>query len=224
MVDETTTETTETTTEVTTDEPTTEVVETKTETTTDDGKPEGSETTTEETTTTETESKVETKTESETTAESTDEPIDRVVPEAGDYVLPEGVPLHMAEFANEHGFTQEQFDATLKQFGGFLKVSKDANQKLLKDSGDAKTESWGEEKAYNLSLVRRALKQNDPEGTLTKMLNTSGYGNHPAVLDFFLKIGKSMKEGGFISGAIHRPQGKKTAATAMFGKEHPSAN
>lgn len=171
---------------------------------------------------TESTDKVETKT--QTTDDLAEEPDARVVPESGDYTLPEGVPPHLAEFANENDFTQAQLDATLKQFGGFIEGTKIAEQKLLRESGDAHVDSWGESKDYNLALVRRALKQNDPDGSLLTMLNATGYGNHPAVLDFFLSIGNSMKEGGFISGAIHRPEGKKTAASTMFGKSHPSAN
>ena len=74
----------------------------------------------------------------------------------------------------------------------------------------------------NLQLAQRALRQNDPTGALTKMLNESGYGNHPAVLDFLHAIGRSMQEGGFLKSSTNRPPGAKSAAQLLFGDNHPS--
>lgn len=172
-----------------------------------------------------TESTEQAETKPETKAESEEKPsIERMVPKAEDYVLPEGMPGNVAEFAAANDMTQDQLDKTLAQFSGYIANTKDVEKKILQDSGNKHVEEWGEKKDYNLALVRRALSQNDPDGSLGRMLNETGYGNHPAVLDFFLKIGNSMKEGGFIKGAVNRPEGKKTAASAMFGKSHPSNN
>ena len=151
-------------------------------------------------------------------------PIERVVPKAADYTLPEGVPIQVAQFANEADMTQEQLDTTLQYFGGYMKATNESQQKVIRESGDAFVEGWGKQKPYNLSLVRRALSQNDPDGELRSVLNSSGYGNHPAVLAFFLRIGNSMKEGGFLKGSVNRPAGQKTAAQTLFGKNHMSVN
>lgn len=160
----------------------------------------------------------------EQTTESTAEPekVERVVPEADKYNLPEGVPQNVAEFAHKNDMTQEQLDETLKEFGGYIQNTKIAEQKLLREQGEAHVKSWGEKADYNLSLVRRALAQNDPDGHLTKVLDDTGFGNHPVVLDFFLKLGDQLKEGGFLKGSVNRPPGKKTAAQTMFGNSHPS--
>lgn len=182
-----------------------------------------------ETTSTETEVKTETTEQVADPAPTTDDQAAeadiRVVPEADKYVLPEGVPPQLAQFASQNDMTQVQLDNALQYFGAYNKASTDSQAQFLEKQGEEHTEKWGDQKEYNLALVRRALSQNDPDGTLKDMLNTTGYGNHPAVLDFFLKIGNSMKEGGFISGAVHTPTGgKKSAAQTLFGSTHPSAN
>ena len=152
----------------------------------------------------------------------TSAPPSRVVPWAADYVLPEGIPRHVADFASNNDMTQEQVDSTLKQFGGYLKSGDMAQKTKLRTEGEAHVESWGSEKESNLSIVRRTLRQNDPDGTLRKALDETGYGNSPVVLDFVLKVGKYMQEGGFLKSAVNKPAGKKSAAQAMFGEGHPS--
>lgn len=137
-------------------------------------------------------------------------------------VLPEGVPPQIGEFAKAQGLSQGQLDATLQQFGGILQASETQKQDALRNLGEAHLKNWGSEADYKLNLARRALQQNDPSGGLAKALNESGYGNHPAVLDFLVTIGTSMKEGGFLKSAINRPPGKKTVAQAMYGDNHPS--
>jgi len=148
----------------------------------------------------------------------------RVVPAVADFVLPEGVPTNVAQFAFDNDMTQAQLDKTLETFAGYTQGAEVERQAVMKAEGEKLVESWGKVKTSNLSLVTRALSQNDPEGKLTEMLNESGYGNHPAVLNFFLKIGQSMQEGGFLKGSVNTPKGTSTAASAMFGENHPSAN
>ena len=158
-------------------------------------------------------------------AEPQDKPADRVVPEAADYVLPDNAPPGLAEFANKADLTQDQLDQTLAQFGGLMQQNEQFMKAEVLKNGTALTNSWGEKKDYNLSVVRRALKQNDTDGRLESMLNESGMGNHPAVLDFFLKIGTSMREGGFLKGANNnQTKAGMSAAQSMFGSSHPSNN
>lgn len=140
----------------------------------------------------------------------------RVVPKATEYKLPDGAPSELGEFANKNDMTQVQLDATVRQFGAILQGTKAAEQASLKTAGDAHIKNWGENGKFKLTLAKRALQQNDPEGTMAKALETSGYGNHPAVLDFLHTIGKSMEEGGFLKSAVNAPPGKKTLAQSMY--------
>ena len=175
------------------------------------------------------ESTVETKSTEQAETQTTEskaesETIERLVPEADKYNLPEGMSRDVATFARENDMTQDQLDKTLTQFGGYIDASKKQEQAVIRQQGDAHVKSWGEKSAYNLSLVRRAVAQNDPDGVLTKVLDDTGFGNHPVVLDFFLNLGTQLKEGGFLKGSVNRPPGKKTAAQSMFGKDHPSSD
>lgn len=145
-------------------------------------------------------------------------PVDgiRVVPKAAEYKLPDGAPPELGEFANKNDMTQIQLDATVRQFGAILQGTKAAEQASLKNAGDAHIKNWGENGKFKLTLAKRALQQNDPNGEMAKALDTSGYGNHPAVLDFLYTIGKSMEEGGFLKSAAPRVPGKKTLAQSMY--------
>lgn len=152
----------------------------------------------------------------EPTAEPETPPAERVVPEADGYVLPEGVPPVLGEFANKNGFTQEQLDATIAQFGEYSTAAQVVQQTAIREQGEALIKEWGNNAQYNLSLAKRALKQNDTTGELAKVLNESGYGNHPAVLTFLSKLGKDMQEGGFLKSSVTKPKGAKTMAQRMF--------
>lgn len=158
----------------------------------------------------------------EPTAEEAEKAPVRVVPKAEDYKLPDSVPERVAQFAHDNDMTQEQLDNTFKEFGSYMKLARDGEKQTMINDGHSHVQKWGKEKEYNLSIVRRALKQNDPKGELRAVLDESGFGNHPVVLDFLLKIGNSMKEGGFLKGAVNTPKGKQSAAQTLFGANHPS--
>lgn len=138
------------------------------------------------------------------------------------YQLPDGVPSSVADWANTHKLSQDQLNASLHFFGNVSQAQAQAQQQQLRLAGEAHIKNWGENRDYNLKLAQRALRQNDPNGALTKALNETGYGNHPAVLDFLLNLGKSMQEGGFLKSGTSRPPGSKSAAQAMYGDNHPS--
>jgi len=157
------------------------------------------------------------------TETSEDKPADRLVPDIDAYVLPEGVPVEMAQFAKDADYTQEQLDRTIEQFSTIVNANEQGKMQAQRKAGELHVKAWGKQKDYNLSLVQRALKQNDPEGNLSAMLDETGFGNNPAVLDFFLRVGNSMREGGFLKGSINTPKGTgNTAASAMFGGTHPA--
>lgn len=165
------------------------------------------------------------KAEPDTTVEPTEEVDDRVIPQVGEYELPEGVPESVAQFAFDNDMTQDQLNKTLGEFAGYVQGNEKAQKAVVRQQGDELVKSWGKQKEGNLSLVQRALAQNDPDGKLTEVLNETGFGNHPEVLNFFLRVGNSMREGGFLKGANNSPhQTGTSAALAMFGDNHPSSN
>lgn len=174
----------------------------------------------------ETSKETETSEKSTTSEASTDESektkTERVVPSPTEYKLPEGMPKDVGEFANKNDMTQEQLDNTLSFFGSYEEAKDTYQKEQLREAGENHVEKWGDKKDTNLSLVRRTLKTTDKDGKLTKLLDDTGFGNHPVVLDYFLGIAQEFKEGGFLPSEVNRPAGKASAAQAMFGKNHPS--
>ena len=60
-------------------------------------------------------------------------------------------------------------------------------------------EIGGDKFAESLAVAQKALKSfGSPE--LTKLLNDSGLGDHPDVIRFFHKVGKSISEDGMVQG------------------------
>lgn len=50
----------------------------------------------------------------------------------------------------------------------------------------------GEKLNENLAIANRALEAYDPQGEIRAMLTETGYGNHPALVRFFLAIGRDL--------------------------------
>jgi hypothetical protein len=122
----------------------------------------------------------------------------------------------MAEFAKQHDFTQGQLDASLQQFGSIIQASKTSEMATMRAAGEAHIKAMGTEGEHNMGLAKRALKQLDSAGKMTELLQTSGFGNHPTVIDFLHSIGNSLKEGGFLKSAANIPIKGKTAAERMY--------
>lgn len=146
-----------------------------------------------------------------TNAEETETPPERVVPGADGYTFPKGVPADFGKFANSLDMTQEQADGVLKAHTGM----KQAEMQAVREAGEAHVKNWGDRADYNMNLAKRAMKQHDPEGKLTELLNTTGFGNHPTVLEYFFTVGKGLQEGGFLKSELKAP-GEKTRAQRMY--------
>jgi len=140
-----------------------------------------------------------------------DAPPERVVPAADGYTLPEGIPADFGKFANSLDMTQAQADGVLQAQAGL----KQAEMQAVRTAGEAHIKSWGERADYNMNLAKRAMKQHDANGELAKLLNDTGFGNHPAVLDHFFTLGQALQEGGFLKSELKAP-GEKTRAQKMF--------
>lgn len=125
-------------------------------------------------------------------------------------------------FAADSQLSQEKVDGLVSAYQKTAQDATLAQQTAMRAEGEAFVESWGEAKEDNLAIVRESLKAVDEDGSVTKMLNESGYGNHPAILQMFLKIGDHLKEGGFLKSATNSPAAPLTAAQAMYGQTHPT--
>lgn len=148
------------------------------------------------------------------------------VPESYEYAMPEGIELDKA--------AADEFSAIAKE----LKLDQataqrvaDVGAKMAQRQTEAHTklvESWveqvktdpeigGDKLGENLAVARKAM---DTFGTpeLKDVLNSTGMGNHPAVIKAFYKAGKAISEDKFVAGSPKGPE------TDMAKRMFPSMN
>lgn len=137
------------------------------------------------------------------------------VPESYDLQMPEGLELDKA--------AADEFTAIAKE----LKLDQPTAQKLADvaakmqqrqmETHQKLVETWveqvktdkdigGDKLDENLGVARKALETfGTPE--LRDVLNATGFGNHPAIIKAFFKVGKAISEDRFVTGA---PKGADT--------------
>ena len=158
-----------------------------------------------------------------TTEQQTQEkPAEPQVPEAYEFKMPEGVELDKAaadEFsaiAKEHKLTQEQAQKFADIGAKMAQRQQEAHTKLVESWVEqVKTDKdiGGDKLDENLAVARKALETfGTPE--LRDVLNSTGLGNHPAVIKAFYKAGKAISEDRVVSG--QPAGGQRDAAKTLF--------
>jgi len=73
----------------------------------------------------------------------------------------------------------------------------------------ADPEFGGEKLQENLAIANRALEAYDPQGEIRAMLAETGYGNHPALVRFFLAIGRDLSPDRMVGSGrgVNNPNG-----------------
>ncbi|EDV9203259.1 peptidase [Salmonella enterica subsp. enterica serovar Monophasic] len=133
-------------------------------------------------------------------------------PEKYEFTAGEGVELDteaLKDFepvARDLNLTNEQaqklVDAYPKILAGVQQRQAEAWQKQTEgwaEAVKADKEIGGDKLTANLSAAQRALEQfGDPE--LKEYLDSTGLGNHPALVKAFIKVGKAMSEDKVVTG------------------------
>lgn len=84
----------------------------------------------------------------------------------------------------------------------------------------ADPEIGGEQMDANLALAKKAmLTFGTPE--LTEIIDTSGLGNHPALIKAFFKIGKAISEDTLLPGGAQVPAAKPSLAQQLYPNMNP---
>ncbi|MBD9985669.1 peptidase [Citrobacter portucalensis] len=148
-------------------------------------------------------------------------------PEKYEFQAGEGVELDteaLKDFepvARELNLTNEQAQKLVDAYPKILA----GMQQRQAEAWQAQTEQWaadvkadkeigGDKLTANLSAAQRALEQfGDQE--LKEYLDTTGLGNHPALVKAFVKVGKAMSEDGMVTG---KESGQRSAAEVLYGK------
>jgi hypothetical protein len=131
------------------------------------------------------------------------------VPEAYDLKMPDGIELDKAsaeefttiakELKLDQATAQKLADVAAKQ----AQRQVEAHTKLVEswvEQVKADKDIGGDKLEENLGVARKAL---DTFGTpeLRDVLNATGFGNHPAIIKAFLKVGKAISQDGFVVGS-----------------------
>jgi len=145
-------------------------------------------------------------------------------PEKYNFAAPEGQALDanaLAVFepiAKELGLTQEQAQKLVDIYPQIQQQQAEAWSKQIADWGEqvkADKEIGGDKFNASVGLAQRALDQfGNPE--LREYLNASGLGNHPALVRFCAKVGKSMAEDSFV---MPNQGGQRSAADILYGNK-----
>ncbi|MGQ6155336.1 peptidase [Serratia sp. IR-2025] len=145
-------------------------------------------------------------------------------PEKYEFTPPEGQELDanaLAVFepiAKELGLSQEQAQKLVDIYPQIQQQQAEAWSKQIADWGEkvkADKEIGGDKFNASVGLAQRALDQfGNPE--LREYLNASGLGNHPALVRFCAKVGKSMAEDSFV---MPNQGGQRSAADILYGNK-----
>ncbi|CAI1975857.1 peptidase [Serratia proteamaculans] len=145
-------------------------------------------------------------------------------PEKYEFAAPEGQELDanalsvFEPIAKELGLTQEQAQKLVDIYPQIQQQQAEAWSKQIADWGEqvkADKEIGGDKFNASVGAAQRALDQfGNPE--LREYLQASGLGNHPALVRFCAKVGKSMAEDSFV---MPNNGGQRSAADILYGKK-----
>lgn len=139
------------------------------------------------------------------------------VPEKYDLKMPEGIEMDneaieaFTPIAKELKLGNEQAQKLADLYAAQLKKVHEAQQEQYLKT----IESWEEEAKKDpeiggdkfqgaVASAKRALQTFDADGAFLDLMEKSGFGNHPAVMRFVSRVGKSLKED---TADVHRGKG-----------------
>lgn len=96
--------------------------------------------------------------------------------------------------AHKHGLTNSQAQAVLGYFDGMVSKAQQSRQAEAQQHAETLKAEWGAAFEAKLQASARAAMQYGGD-ELMQVLDSSGLGNHPAVIRAFAKMGESLKEG-----------------------------
>lgn len=151
-------------------------------------------------------------------------------PEAYKLTAPEGYPITAEALEGLNAvcksakLSKEQGEAVLKYMQGNYSTAMAAMQAQRQEMtaqwlADARAdkEFGGDKFDANLADARKALTQFDTDGDIGKMLNETGYGNHPAILRIFARVGKALGEDN-----LHGKGGGEAAEKPLAERFYPN--
>lgn len=120
-------------------------------------------------------------------------------------------------WARKQGLNQEQFGELMQGLFDLqlqrVKAAQDNWAKQREDAEKTLREEWGDKFDSNLKTAQKAVKEFGG-GDLVQVLDTTGLGNHPAMIRLMLKVGQAISEDSLLESGRPRPQINRTAGGA----------
>jgi hypothetical protein len=166
--------------------------------------------------------------------DGTEAKVDETPVEYTDFTLPEGFTIEgdalkaFKEAAAGAKLTQEQAQAFVDQHAAALQKAASAPYEAWRDTQEA----WQKEikadpefggaklEKETIPSIARAIKAFSPnaeaEAALRQAFHFTGAGNHPEMIRFMARIGKSLAEGSHVAGGPTSGDGGKSAAQKLY--------
>ncbi len=136
------------------------------------------------------------------------------------YQLPEGIDTpEFRQAASEANLSGEGMGKLLSVFQAQQQAITKAETAIQEEATNKILESWGDNRQQNLAQANTLIQTFDESGDMTKLLNQTGAGNHPAVVEFIHNIASAMTEDGFLQVKSAAPQAKKSAANVLYPEQ-----
>lgn len=138
-------------------------------------------------------------------------------PEPFELTAPDGYPINEAglkglnDLCKSANLTKEQGEAVLQHMAGNYSAFQEQQQaqgKAWIEEFKADKDFGGDKFDASVAEAQKALATFDEGGTVSKMLQETGYGNNPAVLRIFARVGRALGEDklpGMSGGAEDKP-------------------
>lgn len=139
-----------------------------------------------------------------------------------EFKMPEGVELdkdaaeEFKGWAKEHGLKPDQAQKVADIGAKMMQKQAEAHARTVNtwiEQVKADKDIGGDKLEENLAIARQAIEAfGTPE--LKDVLNSTGLGNHPAIIKAFVQAGKRISQDTFVAGK--GPSGEKDAAKTLF--------
>ncbi|TPQ24930.1 hypothetical protein [Methylomonas koyamae] len=150
-----------------------------------------------------------------------------------DFTVPDGVAVDQ-ELLGEFTTTAKALNLRQEDAQKLADLGAKMAQKISNDmyaQHQANVESWveqvkadpeigGDKLEASLAVVPPVLKTFGSDA-LVELLDQTGYGNHPAIVKFFVNVGKAIGEDTLVPGGANTAGGEKTIAQRMYPNMKP---
>ena len=113
-----------------------------------------------------------------------------------------GEAAFLSKIAQDSGADAAAASKLVQDLTLYGQVKHDLQVQDWEAASRADPEFGGEKLQENLAIANRALEAYDPQGEIRAMLAETGYGNHPALVRFFIAIGRDLSPDRMVGGGM----------------------